>query len=549
QLPGQRREQEIGQDEQTRRHRCQHRTRLRVVRRARNPQIRYFGPYTNSTALKCVRRIVQKAFRLRTCNHALSKKLPAPCLSYHIHLCDAPCTANISAEAYREQVSAAIEFLEGRTAKVIKRLQTEMAAEAERLNYERCAQLRDLIAYLEHIYAEQKVMLPKEVDEDYIAIAGDQFQSCAIVWQIRQGKLLGQHSFVLNYQLESELTETYRAFLLQFYDKGQCPPPRVIVGAMPSEADSIAQWLSARRGKAVRLASEQRGLRRRILQMAMNNAEEHLRQELNSPSQPMVRQQALNDLRQALGLSGYPWRMECYDISNTQGKQPVASMVVFEQGLPRRAHYRHFRIQGMDTPNDFAMMRQTLQRRMAHLFTDENSAEDQLSLKKRSPRWRGKAAATSESLDTIPDLIIVDGGKGQLGVAVEVLQEFGLADTVALAGLAKQNEELYLPHQSFPVTLDTNSPAYLLVTHLRDEAHRFAIDFHRKLRQQTIRHSALNGIKGLSEAKKVALLNHFRSLRGLQEASIEELRKMPGIGAVLAQRIYGQLHPDGGENG
>ncbi|MDO5295173.1 MAG: excinuclease ABC subunit UvrC [bacterium] len=518
--------------------------RLRLVRRARHPRNRYFGPYTSAKALHHVRKVVQKAFHLRTCTHKLDKPLKAPCLNYHIHLCDAPCTAKISQEEYREQVRGAIDFLEGRTAHVIKRLQEEMNREAECWNYERCAQLRDLIAYLEHIYSEQKVMLPQAVDEDYIAVAGDNFQSCAIVWQIRQGKLLGQHSFVLNSQLDSGLPDTYRAFILQFYDKGQRPPQRIIVGTLPSESEQIAQWLSDRRGRSVRLTSEQRGLRQRILHMALNNAQEHLRQELNSPSQPLVRRQALSDLREALGLTGYPWRMECYDISNTQGKQPVASMVVFEQGLPRRAHYRHFRIQGLDTPNDFAMMKQTLQRRFAHLFPDAKEEIQPLGTGKRWQRLRGKAAVSSESLETIPDLLIIDGGKGQLGVAVEVLEQYGLLGTVAVAGLAKQNEELYLPGQSFPVTLDTNSPAYLLVTHIRDEAHRFAITFHRQLRQKTIRSSALNEIKGLSETKKIDLLNAFQSLKKLQEASVEELRRVPGIGAILAQRIYSLLHHD-----
>ena len=387
-------------------------------------------------------------------------------------------------------------------------------------------------------------MLPQAVDEDYVAIAGDNFQSCAIVWQIRQGKLLGQHSFVLNSQLDREIAETYRAFILQFYDKGQRPPRRIVVGAVPNEAEQLIQWLSEKRGRSVRLSSEQRGLRRRILQMALNNAQEHLRQELNSPSQPLVRRQALSDLREALGLTGYPWRMECYDISNTQGKQPVASMVVFEQGLPRRAHYRHFRIQGMDTPNDFAMMKQTLQRRFAHLFPDDQDSRPDADTLKRSRHLRGKAAAVSESLETMPDLLIIDGGKGQLGVAAEVLKEYGLLGTVAVAGLAKQNEELYLPDQSFPITLDTNSPAYLLVTHIRDEAHRFAITFHRQLRQKTVRHSVLNEIKGLSEAKKIDLLNRFQSLRKLQEATLDDLLRVPGLGNVLAQRIYTALHPE-----
>lgn len=518
--------------------------RLRVVRQARNPRNRYFGPYTNAKALRTVRAVVQKAFRLRTCNQRLEHSQKSPCLNYHIHLCDAPCTAHISAEDYHRQVQGALEYLEGRTEHLLTDLREEMNREAEQLNYERCATLRDLIAYLEHIYSEQKVMLPKAVDEDYVAIAGDDFQSCAIVWQVRQGKLLGQHSFIVNSQLDHDLAETYRAFLLQYYDKGQRPPRRIVVGVLPYEAEQLAAWLSQRRGSAVTLGTVQHGLRQRIIKMAQNNAEEHLRQELNSPAQPQVRQQALGDLKRALGMRGYPWRLECYDISNTQGKQAVASMVVFEQGLPRRAHYRHFRIQGMDTPNDFAMMKQTLQRRFAHLFPDGTPDESEIEGKRGERRKRGKAGASCESLETMPDLLIVDGGKGQLHMAVDVLKEFGLEGKIAVAGLAKQEEELFLPGEPVPVTLPCNSPAYLLVTHLRDETHRFAIIYHRQLRQKTMRNSALNGVKGLSEARKIDLLNHFQSLKRMQEATLEELRQVPGVGAVLAARLYQALHPE-----
>ena len=517
--------------------------RLRLVRQARDPRNRYFGPYTNSTALRTILNVVQKAFCLRTCSGNLVKPRKSPCLNYHIHLCHAPCTGCISAEAYKERVKGALEFLEGRSSHVLEHLQDEMVQQAERLNYERCAQLRDLIKYLQHFFSEQKVMLPKAVDEDYVAIAGDDFQSCAIVWQIRQGKLLGQHSFVVNSQLDHCIAETYRAFIMQYYDKGQRPPRRIIVGELPEECEQLSLWLSGLRKHQVSIRTAQRGLRQRILDMALKNAQEHLQQELNSPSQPLERQKALSELRQALNMNGYPWRVECVDISNTQGQQAVASLAVFEQGLPRRAHYRHFKIEGLNSPDDYAMMRQALMRRFAHLCPESEAGDAIKPLPKgHQRRLRARAAAGKESLETMPDLLIVDGGKGQLKVALEVLEHYGLLGSIAVAGLAERNEELFVPGLRESIWLETNSPAFLMVTHLRDEAHRFAITYHRQLRQKTVRYSTLNEIKGLSEGRKIDLLNRFQSLKRLQEASVEELQQAPGIGKVLAQRIYDHMH-------
>lgn len=514
--------------------------RLLVARKISNPHNRYFGPYTNIRAMNRVKTIIQKAFQLRTCAHKLENFLQAPCLNEHIHLCSAPCIAKISATEYMARVQKAINFLEGRTDETINDLRAEMAREAELYNFERCAQLRDLIADLEHIFSEQKVVLPQNIDEDHIAIAIDEFQSCAIVWQVRQGKLLGQHSFIINSQIDRDESETYRAFIVQYYDKGQRPPHRIVVGSQPNDTEQLTQWLEGKRGSKVILKTARQGLRRRVLEMALNNAREHLRQELESPSQPRVRQQALNDLRKALGMSSFPWRMECVDISNTQGKQPVASLVVFEQGLPRRSHYRHFCIQGMDTPNDFAMMRQTLERRFSHLIVPK--AKD--SKDSKIADLRGYARQPQESLEIMPDLLIVDGGKGQLSMAVDVLKRCGLWGTVTVAGLAKREEELFIPGHSEPLKFEINSPAYLLITHLRNEAHRFAITFHRKLRQKTVRASILNDINGISEDRKVRLLNKFKSLSCLREASIDDLQKLEGIGPILAQRIYIALHPN-----
>ncbi len=497
--------------------------RLRLVRRPHSARHRYFGPFPDAGALRRTRKILQRVFRIRTCNQDMKRELPRPCLDYYIHQCTAPCARLVGRQEYRSQVEAALEFLEGHTSRLLTRLRQELDQEARALNFERCARLRDMLTDLGRLLEDQKMVLEAPEDEDYVALTSGEGLACAVVLQVREGKLLGQRDFLLDAQLRAGPAAELGAFLQQHYADGSPPPRRILVTTVPEEASLLTLWLAGRRGGAVEIRQPQRGRKRSLLALAMKNAEQRLGQELAVPSRPDLRGEGLDQLRAALGLPRSPWRLECVDISNFHGKQAVGSLVVFEHGLPRRSHYRHFRIRGQQSPDDFRMMREVLTRRFAGaLDADDPEAE------RRFPH--------------LPDLLVVDGGKGQLGVAVGVLDELGLADQVAVAGLAKQMEEIFLPGRADPVILPQDSKALLLMTHLRDEAHRFAITYHRQLRQKTVRRSALDEVAGIGAERKKALLRHFGSLDGLMSATPEELARVPGIGGELAERLHQGLH-------
>lgn len=506
--------------------------RLRVVRQNTVcPRgARRFGPYPDGLALKHTRHLLRKVFRLRTCHQSLAKPLPRACLNYHMKLCTAPCTRQVSPVEYRAQIDDAIDFLNGHTATLISHLEADLQREAELLNYERCAVIRDTLQSLSTIAEQQKVIIGGKQDEDFVALASDTGVTCAVVWQIREGHLAGQLEYLLNSRLEEQNSETTQAFIQEYYGSSSQLPRVLYVATLPEQASLLEEWLAVQRGSKVSIRTPLRGVRRKIMEMAERNALEKLREELATPSRLDIRMAALDELRTALMLPHSPQRIECVDISNTSGQQAVGSLVVFENGLPHRAHYRHFRIRGMDTPNDFAMMEQVLSRRFAHLpeVSQANSS---------SP-----AVDEDPSLSTAPDLLIVDGGKGQLSMAVEVIKRYGLTDRVRLAGLAKREEELFLPGRSTSVMLPRDSQALLMVTHLRDEAHRFAITHHRKLRQKRLNLSILDTIPGIGASKKQALLTSFSSLSQLMAASRERICTVPGIGPALAEKIYAALH-------
>lgn len=523
--------------------------RVRVTRSARHNGSAYFGPYADGSALRDSMSIMKKVFRLRTCKHNIDKPLRRACLDHHMHLCTAPCTRLVSPKEYRQQVSAALDFLNGRSNSLISDLHQQLEKEATLLNYERCAVIRDMLQGLNGVLAQQKVLTGPSTNEDYVTLVADANLNCAVVWQVRQGKLLGQRHFLLDSRLNATAQDTMQAFLQQYYGSGALPPGRLVVSILPSDYELTITWLNSLRGKTVEMRVPSRGQKRGILNMATANAQDKLDQELLVPSRSQVRLEALQELGQALALKQQPVRMECMDISNTQGKQPVGSMVVFEYGLPHRTHYRHFKIRSMETPNDFAMMREMLERRFKHalacqkrLVVSNNELLSPIDDTSHSIAENGVQTPFDASLSTLPDLLIVDGGKGQLGVAVEVLERLGLRSRVALAGLAKKQEELFLPGQEQSVCLPVNSPAYLMVTHMRDEAHRFAITHHRKLRQKTVSKSLLDKVPGLGRVRKKAILLHFSDMRNLLAADIEAIKRVPGLGPELAERLYQELH-------
>ncbi len=490
--------------------------KLRVVRRPRNPRHRYFGPYADAGALRRTIKILQKVFQIRTCSLDMNKKVRRPCLDYYIGLCSAPCTRYVDAAQYRAQVDQAIEFLEGHSSRLLKRLRAEMEAEAEALHFERCVRLRDMLSDLELIAEKQKVVLKTDDDEDYIAVVVERDVVCAQVLQVREGKLVGHRSFLLEAPGGAEPAEGMSAFLKQYYQSSGTIPKRVLVETLPDECQLLTEWLAQLAGAKVEIREPQRGSKRELMEMARKNALQSLAQEKLRPSRGSEsRRQALEELQVALGLPEAPWRIECVDISNFQGRQAVGSLTVFEQGLPRTDHYRRFRIKSGDTPDDFRMMGEVLTRRFAS---------------KDERKFAG-----------LPELLIVDGGKGQLGVAIEVLAAAGLTDKVAVCGLAKENEWLFVPGKSEPIILQKSSKALMMVTHLRDETHRFAIEYHRTVRKKAFKQSMLDDAPGIGKGRRQALLQHFGSLSKLTAASVGELAQVEGIGPRLAQQLHEYL--------
>jgi excinuclease ABC subunit C len=489
--------------------------RIRVVRRQRNSRNRYFGPFPDAGALRRTVTILQKIFQIRTCSLDMKKKVRRPCLDYYIGLCTAPCTRYVDGPQYGTQVEGAIDYMDGHSDKLLKRLRVEMDEQAEALNFERCARLRDMLWDLERTGQKQKMVSDHGEDEDYLAVSSSGELICAQVLQVREGKLLGHRSFLLESPGGSEPAEQMSAFFKQYYQQNSFVPRRILVSELPDELALLSEWLTSAAGSRVEIRLPVRGSKRELMALAQKNARQTLEQENLRPSRGVEsRRLALEELQQALGLSEAPWRMECVDISNFQGRQAVGSLVVFEQGLPRKDQYRRFRIRSGDTPDDFRMMREVLMRRFSH------------------------GSERREVFDGLPELLIVDGGKGQLTVAMEVLEELGLTDRVAVAGLAKQHEWLFLPNRPDPVVLADTSKALLMVKHMRDETHRFAVAYHRNVRDKAFRKSALDEAPGIGEGRKQALLKHFGSLRRLQAASVEELAQVEGMGLKLSQKLF-----------
>ncbi|MGM9992044.1 MAG: excinuclease ABC subunit UvrC [Candidatus Bruticola sp.] len=510
--------------------------RLRIIRSRTKLRGLCFGPYAgDSLAVKRTKDTVQKLFKLRPCREKLDTPRSRPCLYYQLNLCTAPCSGGVSPQEYAAQIDKAVKFLQGHTGQLSAQLRQEIAAEASKLNYEECAKLRDTLQSLEILIHKQQILLNNDSDEDYICLVYDQSHSvlAAGVRQVREGKLQGQHNFILESRLDSNSPAELGAFIQRYYSDNGCPPSTIVIEIEPQDSGLLQDWLSQYAGHKVKFVLPKRGARKQILGSTEENTSHFLSEELHAPSRSNIRLEALNELQQALNLPEAPWRMECYDISNIQGKYSVGSMVVFEHGLPHRSHYRKFKIKELDSPNDFAMMSQVLERRLSYLTTEKTvfSTEE-------------KTYKQDISLETMPNLIIVDGGLGQLHTAWEILKKLKLTEQISVVGLAKREEEIFLPNKKNSLFLPLNSKAYNLVTHLRNEAHRFAITFHRQLRNKGMFSSVLTGIPRLGPKYLKLLRTHFTNLAALKAATAEELQRLPGIGKKMAQLIIEALHKE-----
>ena len=482
---------------------------------------RYFGPYASASSVDESMNLVRRLFPFRTCTIDIKdgeRALQRPCLLYHIKRCQGPCIQAVSKPDYRAQIQQIELFLEGRQESVVRALTSEMRAASQRTDYEQAAGLRDKIRAIERTMESQKMAAFRRTQLDLVGLARQDNQAAIQLFAIRNGSLLGRDVFLLDAAREAPDEEVLSSFLEQYYARATSIPSQVLVPFAFPDVGDLEAFLTARRNGPVRLLVPQRGEKRELMALATQNARETLAREqarwLADQGKTLV---ALEELAEALGLPGPPMRIECYDISNVQGSDSVGSMVVFEDGKPRTGEYRRFRIKTVVGANDFASHQEVLRRRFRRARSGEEGTAEEL-------RW------------SMPDLVIIDGGKGQVAAAKEVLDELGLHD-LPIAGLAKEREELFLPGASVPIVLAPTSSALYMVQRLRDEAHRFAITYHRDLRTKRLVHSAFDDLPGVGPKRRRALLRVFGSAKRVREAPVEQIAAVPGIGPSLAARI------------
>jgi excinuclease ABC subunit C len=504
--------------------------KVTVTRQMVDDGSRYFGPYTSVWAVHQTLDVLRRIFPYLTCDREITGQDERACLYHDIKLCSAPCIGAISQAGYRQMISDLCDFLDGRTEPIVNRLQTEMQKAAEELRYERAAALRDQIQAIEKVVEKQKVISSEYIDSDVLAMARSNGEACIQVFFIRGGKLIGRDYFLMEGTHDTPDSEVLAQFIKQFYDQAPTVPPQLLLPEEVEEAQIIKQWLSSRRkDECIEIKVPHQGVQQELIQMAAENAAETLAAlKAQWEADTHKQEEALSELQEALALPETPNRIECYDISNTQGTAAVGSMVVFEQGVPKKAYYRRFNIRTVEGPDDFASMEEVLNRRLN--------------------RW--KAALESEDVpgkktdpafSLLPDLLLVDGGKGQLARAVKVLERFGLLGRVPVAALAKQQEELFLPGKPVSILLPRHSQGLYLIQRVRDEAHRYAITSHRKRRDKAGIASRLDVVPGIGPARRKALLTHFGSIDKIQAASLEELQQVPGINLKVAAEIKAHL--------
>lgn len=487
--------------------------------------VKYFGPYIGATAVRQVMEEVRRFFPLRTCQLSLPLKTPRrPCVHHQIGKCLAPCAGKVSEEDYQAILKRVIDFLNGDSRELLAELAREMSEASARMEYEQAAVIRDKIDDIRRLMEEQHAIQTRDVEQDVLAVAQDGQDAMVQLTHIRAGRMEGGRSFLM----ENCGTETPQAvlagFLTQYYDDAHLIPRNVLVQSLPEPVEELEQWLRERRGGAVTLAVPQRGDKLDLVRLALKNAEDALAKHRQSAAvKDMRTRQAMKELQEALGLPALPQRIEGYDISNTQGILSVASMVVFEGGLPNKKAYRIYRIKTVEGANDFASMAEVITRRFTH------------GLRERHERIEAGLDPDTGSFSKLPDVILIDGGPEQLLFAHRAMQEAG--GSVPMFGLAKRFEEIYLPGREEPIVLDRRSNALHLVQHVRDEAHRFGITHHRALRGKEGLRSELSAIPGIGPKKQAALIRHFKSVKAIFEATREELCEAEGISSGMAQRI------------
>lgn len=490
--------------------------RVYITRRVERDGSRYFGPYASAGSVRKTLDLVKKLFPFRSCRKAITGTDRRPCLEYDIHRCAGPCIGAVTEEEYKGVINQVIMFLEGKQERVVRELEQKMEEASQRLEFERAVILRDQIRAVERVTERQKISSAAMGDQDVIALAQSKDQAYVEVFFIRNGKLIERDHFILQGTQDEEPSQIMTSFLNQFYASATFIPPLILLQHPPDDRPILEGWLESRRGAKVTLQVPQRGEKKRLVEMVAENARQGLGQlVVKWLADPETTAAALEELGRELHLPRAPKRVECYDISDIRGTSAVGSMVVFQEGQPKPAHYRRFRIKMVEGADDYAMIQEVLRRRF-----------------KRAGGFKGEESTWA----IVPDLVLIDGGRGHLNAALDAMKEMEV-DFIPVAALAKEHEELFRPEVSEAIVLPRTSPALYLVQRLRDEAHRFALGYHQRVRRTESMASALDNVPGIGPKRKRALLKRFGSVKAIKEADLDELAAVIGMTRSLAQRV------------
>ena len=502
--------------------------RVMLARTMKKDKNRYFGPYTSAGAVKDTIDLIHKLYKIRTCSRNLPRDTgkERPCLNYHIKQCDAPCQGYISKEEYGENIRQVLEFLNGRYDGVLKNLEEKMKAASDAMDFEKAIEYRDLLSSVKKVAQKQKVTSSNMEDRDIIAMARDDMDAVVQVFFVREGKLIGRDHFRMSVATAETRGQILSSFVKQFYAGTPFLPKELWVQYELEDMELIGQWLSVRKGQKVRITVPKKGDKERLVELAEKNAALVLIQDNERNKREEMRTTgAMNQVAQWLGLENVR-RMEAFDISNISGYESVGSMVVFENGRPKRSDYRKFRIKTVTGPNDYASMKEVLTRRFTH------GMEEQKQLKNQG------VEKEFGSFTRFPDLLMMDGGKGQVNIALEVMEQLGLS--IPVCGMVKDDSHRTrgLYYQNVEIPIDRHSEGFRLITRIQDEAHRFAIEYHRSLRSKSQVRSILDAIPGIGDTRRKSLMRSFQSLDAVREASVEELCQVPGMNRAAAESVY-----------
>ena len=491
--------------------------RVFKTRVVKNDGNKYFGPFADVNAIYKTINVLKDLFSLRTCKREINEgeTYDRPCLNYHIDKCHGPCIGEISKKEYNELIDKVLMFLSGRQTELIDKIEEKMYEASDNNDFETAAKYRDQMEALKEVTRQQKVMSASTKDQDIMAVEqGEEDQACVQLLLVRNGRLMGQEHFILEGVAEENIEQIMGSFLQQYYEQAPQIPDEVLLNTEIDSAELLAERLRQKKGRKVKVQKPVQGEKKRLIEMAARNAKQNLKkEEIREKYRKKQTEQAIKELQAELEMENPPEHIEGFDISNIQGRDSVASLVVFKGGTPSKQDYRRFKIKTVEGPDDFASMQEVIERRYSRLLKEDRK---------------------------LPDLILIDGGKGQLSAAYEILKKLGLKDQPVI-GLAKKEEEIFKPEKSEPIIISHRSPALQLLQRVRDEAHRFAVSYHRKLRSRRLTHSLLDKIPGVGPKRRKALLRHFGSLGEIKKANITKLKEVEGVSGKTARKIYDYL--------